>query len=66
MKYILLSIILNLVLLGLMTWFLYQNFKQKKQIEQLVGELNEDSLEHYLNAIKKKGFDFTLKPKKKS
>ncbi|MCK5283319.1 MAG: hypothetical protein KAK00_07965 [Nanoarchaeota archaeon] len=59
------SLILNIVFLAIITWFIIRYFEQKKRIKKLVEELGTDSLEHYLNEIKKKGFDFTLKPKGK-
>jgi hypothetical protein len=59
------SIILNILFLAAITWFIVKHFQQRKRIKQLVNELGSDSLEHYLNEIKGRGFDFTLKPKGK-
>ena len=59
------SIIFNVIFISALVWLLIQFLKQKKQIKNLVKELDSDSLEHYLNEIKKRGFEFTLKPKKK-
>ena len=59
------SLVLNIVLLTIITWLMVKYFEQKKQINNLVKELGSDSLEHYLKEIKKRGFDFILKPKDK-
>jgi hypothetical protein len=60
---VVLSLIFNVILLILMTLLIIKNFELKKRIKQLVSELGSDSLEHYLNEIKNRGFDFSLKPK---
>jgi len=59
------SLILNILFLVIITILLKNYFKLKKQVKSLAGELGSDSLEHYLNEIKKRGFEFTLKPKDK-
>ena len=58
------SLILNMAFLAAITWLLIRYFKLRKRVKELVKELGSDSLEHYLREIKKRGFDFTLKPKK--
>ncbi len=57
------SIILNIILLGLITYLMLRLFKERTRANKLANELGSDSLEHYLNEIKKRGFEYTLKPK---
>ncbi len=60
------SLILNIILLVVITRLMISYFEQKKQIKNLVKELDSESLEHYLNQIRKKGFDVSVKPLKKT
>ena len=59
------SLAFNIILLALLIWLFSIVFRQNKQIKKLVDEMSNESLEHYLEEIKKRGYDFTLKPKKK-
>jgi predicted PurR-regulated permease PerM len=59
------SLLLNIVFLAIITLLIMHYFKLRRQLKSLVKELDNNSLEHFLNTIKKKGFDFTLKPKTK-
>jgi large-conductance mechanosensitive channel len=59
------SVILNIVLAVILFYVVREYLKLRKQVKRLVNELDTDSLEHYLNEIKKRGFEFTLKPKGK-
>jgi len=60
-----LSFVLNLGLVALCGWLSWNWYSQRRKNKTLVAELGSDSLEHYLQEIKKRGFDFTLRPKKK-
>ena len=46
-------------------WLLMKHFSQRKQIAGLIREIETDSLEHHINAIRKKGYEFSLRPGKK-
>ena len=61
----LISLVFNIILLIILTFLIIKYFNQKNQVNHLVKELSDESLEHYLKEIKKRGFEFTLKPKKK-
>ena len=63
--FVFISVSLNLIFFVIIVFLLMEYFKKKKQIKELANELGNDSLEHYLSEIKKRGFDFTLKPKSK-
>ncbi len=60
------SLVLNVLLIAITVYLLSKLMQQQQKIKSLVNELGSDSLEHYLQEIKKRGFDFTLKPKKAS
>lgn len=59
------SMILNIIFLIVISLLLIKYFQMKRQVNSLVKELGNDSLEHYLNEIKKRGFEFIMKPKDK-
>jgi len=59
------SLVFNIILLTGILFLGWKYFQKNKQNKSLVGELNSDSLEHYLSEIKKRGYEFTLKPGKK-
>ena len=59
------SLVLNVLFLAAITWLTVKYFQERKRANNLVKELDNDSLEHYLNQIKKRGFDVTVKPSKK-
>ena len=58
------SIILNIVFLVIITLLIRKYFKQKKQLRGVISELDNESLEHFLKEIRKRGFDVTVKPQK--
>lgn len=59
------SIFLNVFLIISVVALLFDRYRKQKRINDLIAELGSDSLEHYLNEIRKRGFEFTLKPRKK-
>ncbi len=59
------SLLLNIIFLTAMAFILKRYFDQRKQLKDVVKELESDSLEHYLKKIRDRGFDVTVKPKKK-
>ena len=59
------SLIINILLLVIISWFMKKYFEQKKQLKGVIKEFDNDSLEYYLKEIKKRGFDVIIKPDKK-
>ncbi len=58
------SVVLNILLIAAVIALLIDLHRKQRKIKEVVAELGSDSLEHYLTEIRRRGFDFTLKPKK--